>query len=79
MDARDLLSSLPSVTKRSRASTERMAGKYPRRYVVDAIREAIAQRRKEILEGSSKEVSLESMAPDISFNVKRLASQASDP
>jgi len=80
MDARDLLSSLPSVDEALKSEYGReWLGKYPRRYVVDAIREAIAQRRKEILEGSSKEVSLESMAPDISFNVKRLASPSLRP
>jgi len=80
MDARDLLSSLPSVDEALKSEYGReWLGKYPRRYVLDAIREAISLRRKEILEGTTKEVSLESMAPDISLNVKRLATPSLRP
>jgi len=74
MDTRDLLSSLPSVDEALKSGYGReWLEKYPRRYVLDAIRETISLRRKEILEGTTKEVSLASMAPDISLNVKRLA------
>jgi len=80
MDARDLLSSLPSVDEALKSEYGReWLGKYPRRYVLDAIREAISLRRKEILEGTTKEVSLESMAPDISLNVQRLATPSLRP
>ena len=80
MDARDLLSSLPSVDEALKSEYGReWLGKYPRRYVLDAIWEAISLRRKEILEGTTKEVSLESMAPDISLNVQRLATPSLRP
>jgi L-seryl-tRNA(Ser) seleniumtransferase len=80
MDARDFLSSLPSVDEALKSEYGReWLGKYPRRYVLDAIREAIALRRKEILEGTTKEVSLESMAPGINLSVQRLATPSLRP
>ncbi|HXX80118.1 MAG TPA: L-seryl-tRNA(Sec) selenium transferase [Thermodesulfovibrionales bacterium] len=80
MDARELLSSLPSVDEALKSEYGReWLRKYPRRYVLDAIREAIALRRKEILEGTAKEVSLESMTAGISLNIQRLATPGLRP
>lgn len=80
MDARDLLSHLPSVDEALKSEYGKAwLGKYPRRYVLDAIREAIALKRKEILEGTTTEVSIESMAPGISFNVQRLTAPSLRP
>ena len=80
MDARDLLSSLPSVDEALKSGYGReWLEKYPRRYVLDAIREAISLRRKEILEGTTKEVSLESLAPGVSLRVQQLATPSLRP
>lgn len=75
-----LLSSLPSVDEvlRSRSGKEWLED-YPRRYVLAAIREAIDLRRKEILEGTTKDVSPESMAAGITIIVERLSSLSLRP
>ncbi|HXX53805.1 MAG TPA: L-seryl-tRNA(Sec) selenium transferase [Thermodesulfovibrionales bacterium] len=80
MDAKDLLSGLPSVDEVLKSDHGReWLRKYPRRYVLDAVREAISRRRKEIREGTQREVSLESMAPGIDLAVRRLAASSLRP
>ncbi len=67
-----LLSQLPSVDEvlRSEQGAEWLKT-YPRRHVLAAIREVIELRRREILEGSTTDVSLESIVPDISVKIER--------
>lgn len=76
----ELLSSLPSVDEalKSAYGVEWLKN-YPRRYVLAAIREIIDLRRKEILEGTTKDVSLESMVSDITISVERLSSLSLRP
>ena len=70
-----LLSGLPSVDEilRSYQGTEWL-NTYPRRYVIQAIREAIDQRRKDILKGLTSDISEESMMAGIEHVIGRLSS-----
>lgn len=76
----ELLSNLPSVDEvlRSRAGIEWLRT-HPRRYVLAAVREGIDLRRKEILEGTTSDVSVESMVPDITARVDKLSSLSLRP
>ncbi|MCL4474798.1 MAG: L-seryl-tRNA(Sec) selenium transferase [Nitrospirae bacterium] len=76
----ELLSHLPSVDEvlKSGYGSEWL-GTYPRRYVLAAIREGIDLRRKEILEGTTADVSVESMVPDITARVEKLSSLSLRP
>ncbi len=69
----ELLSSLPSVDEvlKSGHGIEWLRT-HPRRYVLAAIREGMDLRRKEILEGTTTDVSVESMVPDITVRVEKL-------
>ncbi|HMK48832.1 MAG TPA: L-seryl-tRNA(Sec) selenium transferase [Thermodesulfovibrionales bacterium] len=52
---------------------------FPRKFVLQAVREAIDCRRKGILEGSETDLSPEGMTPDIEANIKRLSSYSLKP
>lgn len=70
-----MLSSLPSVDEVLKSTHGvRWLRTYPRRYVLAAVREGIDLRRKEILEGTTTDVSLESMVHYIDLKAKRLSS-----
>jgi L-seryl-tRNA(Ser) seleniumtransferase len=75
-----LLSTLPSVDEvlKSGAGIGWLRT-HPRRYVLAAIREGIDLRRKEILEGTTADVSVESMVPDIAGRVVKLSSLSLRP
>ncbi|MEW6214258.1 MAG: L-seryl-tRNA(Sec) selenium transferase [Nitrospirota bacterium] len=75
-----LLSSLPSVDEilKSERGMEWLKT-YPRRYVLQAIREAIDSRRKEIIEGLSADLSEENMIADIENKIERLSSYSLRP
>ncbi len=70
-----LLSSLPSVDEilRSNQGTEWLKT-YPRRYIIQAIREMIDQRRKDILKGFTSDMPEESMIAGIEQIIGRLSS-----
>jgi L-seryl-tRNA(Ser) seleniumtransferase len=70
-----LLSDLPSVDEilRSEAGIGWLK-EHPRRYVLAAVREGIDFRRRAVLEGTTADVSVESMIPDIAARVVRLSS-----
>jgi L-seryl-tRNA(Ser) seleniumtransferase len=76
----NLLSSLPSVDEVLKSGQgARWLETCPRRYVLAAIREVIDLRRKEILEGTATDVSLESIIPDISVTIERLSALSLRP
>lgn len=76
----ELLSTLPSVDEVLKSDQGRgWLERYPRRYVLKAIREVLDTRRKEILSGTIKETSLEEMLPDISLVIDRLSSMSLRP
>lgn len=76
----ELLSNLPSVDEVLKSEYGiKWLRENPRRYVLSAIREAIDLRRKEILERTTEDVSLESMAPDITIIIERLSSLSLRP
>lgn len=76
MEKKALLRELPSVDEGLKSPLgEDWLGKYPRRYVLAAIRHVIDERRRLILEGASDmEVSLEAMAPEIEGMAEKLSS-----
>jgi len=81
MDHRkEILSRLPSVDEvlKSDCGTE-LLGRYPRRYVLDAIRDVISSRRSKILDGSSKDVSIEELALHIGSKAGLLSSYSLRP
>ena len=75
-----LLSTLPSVDEilKSRQSMEWL-NTYPRRYVLQAIRDTIDSRRQEIIEGLTADLSEEVMAADIGDMIKTLSSYSLRP
>lgn len=75
MDKQKLLSSLPSVDEILK-SEKGLAWqeKFPRPYVIKAIRNVIEEKRQLILRGEIKEISLEAMLPEIEMVIKRLSS-----
>jgi L-seryl-tRNA(Ser) seleniumtransferase len=75
-----LLTSLPSVDEilRSNQGLEWLKA-YPRRYVLQAVRDAIDSRRKEILKGFTSDVSEESMMAEIENVIERLSSYSLRP
>jgi L-seryl-tRNA(Ser) seleniumtransferase len=76
----ELLSTLPSVDEilKSGQGLEWLKS-HPRRYVLAAVREGIDLRRKEIMEGTTADVSVESMVPDIAARVTNLSSLSLRP
>ncbi len=75
-----LLSDLPSVDEILK-SEQGLAwlDSYPRRYVLQGIREGIDRRRKEILEGLSADLSDEVMMDDIEDTIRRLSAYSLIP
>jgi L-seryl-tRNA(Ser) seleniumtransferase len=80
MDDKSLLKDLPAVDEvlKSRPG-EGWLRDYPRRYVLEAVRQVIEQRRRLIIEGQTVERSIEEMAPDIEAFVKHLSSLSLRP
>ncbi|MGB9715292.1 MAG: L-seryl-tRNA(Sec) selenium transferase, partial [Thermodesulfovibrionales bacterium] len=75
-----ILSSLPSVDEILRSEQGKMwLNIYPRRYLIQAIREVLDSRRKEILKGQISEISEESMMAEIENTVERLSSYSLKP
>jgi L-seryl-tRNA(Ser) seleniumtransferase len=75
MAKKDLLHKLPAVDEVLKSPGGQVwLSNYPRRYVTEAIREAIEQRRKIILKGKKTSVTLKSIAPDIEMRLKELTS-----
>lgn len=75
-----LLSSLPSVDEILKSNQgSKWLKTYPRRFVLQGIRDAIDKRRKSILEGSSIDISEEVIFADIENNIHRLSSYSLKP
>ncbi|HAK88262.1 MAG TPA: L-seryl-tRNA(Sec) selenium transferase, partial [Nitrospiraceae bacterium] len=74
MTKQKLLASLPSVDEilKSGKGLEWQES-YPRRYVLQAIREIIEQTRQAILKDEIKEISLEDMLPHVQHRIERLS------
>jgi L-seryl-tRNA(Ser) seleniumtransferase len=79
-EKQNLLSNLPSVDEilKSKQGVEWL-NTYPRRYVLQAIREAIDLRRKEIIEGLAADFSEEIMIADIGNMIEELSSYSLRP
>jgi L-seryl-tRNA(Ser) seleniumtransferase len=70
-----MLSGLPSVDEILKGGQGmEWLNKYPRRYVLQAVREAIDLKRKEIIEGLPVDLSEEKMATEIRCIIKKLSS-----
>lgn len=80
MNKQKLLASLPSVDEilKSEKGLEWQES-FPRRYVLKAIREIIEEKRQAILRDELKEISMESMLPDIQHRVEKLSSFSLKP
>lgn len=75
-----LLQELPSVDEILKSPEGiRWCDAYPRRFVLKAIREIIDIRRKEIIEVSSTDISLEGMAKDIEAKIQKLSAFSLKP
>ncbi|MGQ9569435.1 MAG: L-seryl-tRNA(Sec) selenium transferase [Thermodesulfovibrionales bacterium] len=75
-----ILSSLPSVDEILRSERGKMWLKvYPRKYVIQSIREVLDSRRKEILTGKTSNISEESMLAEIEGTIHRLSSYSLKP
>jgi L-seryl-tRNA(Ser) seleniumtransferase len=75
-----ILSSLPSVDEILRSEQGRIWLKaYPRRYLIQAVREVLDSRRKEILKGFTSDISEESIMAEIENTVERLSSYSLKP
>ena len=69
-----LLKELPSVDEILKSNDGvKWRRTYPRKYVLQAIRDVIDMRRKEILEVSSSDVSIEGMSGDIEMKIEKLS------
>jgi len=80
MNKQKLLASLPSVDEilKSDKGLEWQES-FPRRYVLKAIREIIEEKRQAILRDELKEISPESLLPDIQNRIERLSSFSLKP
>lgn len=80
MNKQKLLASLPSVDEilKSEKGLDWLEA-YPRRYVLRAIREVIKRKRQAILMDELKEISMESLLPDIQNMIERLSSFSLKP
>jgi len=75
-----LLTTLPSVDEILRSNQGvQWLNVYPRRYVIQAIREVIDSRRKEILKGFISDISEESMMAEIEITMEKLSSYSLRP
>ena len=79
-DIQELLSRLPSVDEvlKSHHGQEWLK-RYPRKFILQAIREVIDMRRREILRGTIKETDIEEMVPDIKIMIESLSSLSLRP
>jgi L-seryl-tRNA(Ser) seleniumtransferase len=74
------LKDLPSVDEVLKSQYAReWLGQYPRRYVLEAIRQTIDKRRKLLRKGAKAEVSIESMTAEIDSTAKTLSSFSLKP
>jgi len=74
-EKQELLSALPSVDELLKSDQGTgWVNKYPRKYVLQAIRDAIDLRRKEIIEGLTVDLSEERLTADIERIAERLSS-----
>ncbi|MBI5187657.1 MAG: L-seryl-tRNA(Sec) selenium transferase [Nitrospirae bacterium] len=75
-----LLSTLPSVDEilKGKICVEWLKN-HPRRYVLQAIREVIDSRRKEIIDGIDTDLSLEKLSADIERRIEKLSSYSLRP
>ena len=80
MNKQKLLASLPSVDEilKSEKGLEWQES-FPRRYVLKAIREIIEEKRQAILRDELKEISPESLLPDIQNRIERLSAFSLKP
>lgn len=79
-EIQELLSKLPSVDEVLKSDhCERWYERYPRRYVVQAVREVIDIRRKEIINGTIRDTSIEEMVPDIEILIESLSALSLRP
>jgi L-seryl-tRNA(Ser) seleniumtransferase len=80
MDKQKLLSSLPSVDEiaKSKEGIE-WQHKFPRVYVVRAIREIIQRQREAILEGRLEEAGAEDLIPEIERRIEKLSAFSLNP
>ena len=75
-----LLTTLPSVDEILRSNQGVQWLKvYPRRYVIQAIRDVIDSRRREILKGLTSDISEESMMAEIENTIKKFSSYSLKP
>ncbi|MDP2166996.1 MAG: L-seryl-tRNA(Sec) selenium transferase [Thermodesulfovibrionales bacterium] len=75
MGKKERLKDLPSVDEVLKGPFgEAWLRKYPRRYVLEAVREGIDRTRRLILEGESPDLSIEAIAPDIGLIAEHLSS-----
>lgn len=80
MNKQKLLSSLPSVDEILKSEQgAAWQETYPRRYVLQAIRETIEHSRQAILKDELKEISLEDMLPHIRHRIERLSAFSLKP
>lgn len=80
MNKQKLLVSLPSVDEILKSDKGlQWQESFPRRYVLKAIREIIEEKRQAILRDELKEISMESMLPDIQHRVEKLSSFSLKP
>jgi L-seryl-tRNA(Ser) seleniumtransferase len=75
-----LLKELPSVDEILKSNDGvKWCRTYPKKYVLQAIRDVIGMRRKEILEVSSSDVSIEGMSSDIEMKIEKLSAFSLQP
>src|SRR4030067_3114877 len=75
-----LLKELPSVDEILKNNNGvKWCRAYPRKYVLQAIRDVIEMRRKEIMEASSTDVSVEGMSGEIEMKIEKLSAFSLQP
>ena len=80
MEQKELLRKLPSVDEVLKSPHGlKWLKSYPRRYILHAIREIIAFKRAEILEGFTPDVSLNTIAGDIEIKIEKLVERRLRP
>ena len=80
MERQELLRKLPSVDEILKSPYGlRWLNLYPRRYILHAIRDIIAFKREEILEGYTPDVTIETLSRDIEIKIERLTAMRLKP